>query len=203
MSRSLKFAKMHGLGNDFMVVDAVNQPFQANAEQVRLWADRKSGIGFDQMLVVEPPRTGQAQFKYRIYNADGGEVSQCGNGARCFARFVREQGLTDKDLIAVETNAGLLELELLDGGRVRVNMGVPEFEPARIPLNTESRQIRYQFSHNDQIINYAAVAIGNPHMIIQVDDVDSAPVATLGPFFESHALFPERVNVGFMQIIDR
>ena len=203
MSRKLKFAKMHGLGNDFMVIDAINQSFEAQPDQVRHWADRKSGIGFDQMLVVESPLTGQAQFKYRIYNADGGEVSQCGNGARCFARFVRDQGLTDDDLIAVETNTGLLVLELLDGGRVRVNMGVPEFEPTLIPLNTDSRQIRYQTSHNDQIITYAAVAIGNPHMVIQVDDVDTAPVATLGPFFESHALFPARVNVGFMQIIDR
>ena len=130
----LKFAKMHGLGNDFMVVDAINQAFSPRPEQLRQWADRHQGVGFDQMLVVEKPVSAGAAFRYRIYNADGGEVAQCGNGARCFARFVREQGLTELDIIPVETNTGLLQLEAIDATRYRVNMGVPQFAPEAIPI---------------------------------------------------------------------
>ncbi len=199
----LKFAKMHGLGNDFAVIDAINQPFEPRPELVRRWADRFDGIGFDQLLVVEKPDGAEAAFKYRIFNADGGEVAQCGNGARCFARFVREQGLSDLDLIPVETNTGLLRLEAIDQTRYRVDMGIPLFEPAEIPLRAESRQDLYRCDYDDGEISFSALSIGNPHMVLQVDDVDSAPVETLGPYFESHMMFPERANVGFMQLIDR
>ena len=199
----LKFAKMHGLGNDFMVIDAINQDFSARAALIRRWADRYDGIGFDQMLVVENPQSDQAAFKYSIYNADGGEVAQCGNGARCFARFVREQGLTDLDVIAVETNTGLLQLEAIDATHYRVNMGTPQFEPGAIPLRAETRQELYKTDFEGTEISFSAVAIGNPHMVIPVVDVDGADVETLGPYFETHMMFPERANIGFMQIIDR
>lgn len=199
----LKFAKMHGLGNDFAVIDAINQSFDPRPDLVRRWADRFDGIGFDQMLIVEKPDSAQAAFKYRIYNADGGEVAQCGNGARCFARFVREQGLTDLEVIPVETNTGLLKLEAIDDSRFRVDMGVPCFEPADIPLRAETRQRLYQSDYEGREISFSAMSIGNPHMVIQVDDVDSAPLESMGPYFESHSMFPERANIGFMQIIDR
>jgi len=199
----LKFAKMHGLGNDFVVIDAINQQFEPRPERVRRWADRFDGIGFDQMLIVEKPESDSAAFKYRIYNADGGEVAQCGNGARCFARFVREQGLTDLDVIPVETNTGLLKLEAIDATRYRVDMGIPDFEPLKIPLRAETRQNLYQSDYEGREISFSAMSIGNPHMVIQVDDVDTAAVTTMGPYFESHMMFPERANIGFMQIIDR
>jgi len=200
---NLKFSKMHGLGNDFMVIDAINQTFVADPEIIRHWANRFSGIGFDQMLVVENPQTAQAAFRYRIFNADGGEVAQCGNGARCFARFVRENGMTDLDVIPVETNTGLLELRMIDETRVCVNMGVPKFEPQLIPLATSGKATQYSLDIDGQKLEFGALAIGNPHMIMRVDDVDTAPVETLGPRLESHTFFPERVNVGFMQIINR
>ena len=199
----LKFAKMHGLGNDFMVIDAINQKFSLRPELIRQWADRYDGIGFDQMLVVERPGSDAAAFKYSIYNADGGEVAQCGNGARCFARFVREQGLTDLDVIAVETNTGLLQLEAVDATRYRVNMGIPQFEPEAIPLRSEISQELYKTDFEGTEISFSAVSIGNPHMVIPVVDVDNAEVETLGPYFETHMMFPERANIGFMQIIDR
>jgi diaminopimelate epimerase len=199
----LRFAKMHGLGNDFMVIDAINQTFNPRAALIRQWADRHDGIGFDQMLVVEPADSDAAAFKYSIYNADGGEVAQCGNGARCFARFVREQGLTDLDVIAVETNTGLLQLEAVDATRYRVNMGIPRFEPAAIPLRAETRQELYQTDFEGTEISFGAVSIGNPHMVIPVVDVDNADIETLGPYFETHMMFPQRANIGFMQIIDR
>ena len=198
----LKFAKMHGLGNDFMVIDAINQPFQPRAGQVAAWADRYNGVGFDQMLVVEKPVGNEAAFRYRIYNADGGEVAQCGNGARCFARFVREQGLTELDSIPVETNAGLLRLDVIDETRYRVNMGVPRFEPEAIPLRVEARQDLYTSEFEGEEISFAALAIGNPHMVIPVVDVDRAGVELMGPYFESHMMFPERANIGFLQIVD-
>ena len=199
----LKFAKMHGLGNDFAVIDAINQQFEPRPELVRRWADRFDGIGFDQMLIVENSISDAAAFRYRIYNADGAEVAQCGNGARCFARFVREQGLTDLDIIPVETNTGLLRLEAIDATRYRVDMGIPCFEPADIPLRAETRQDLYQTDYEGNEISFSAVSIGNPHMVIQVDDIDSAAVETLGPYFESHLLFPQRANIGFMQVLGR
>jgi diaminopimelate epimerase len=203
MSGRIKFAKMHGLGNDFMVIDAINQDFIANPDLIRQWADRFSGIGFDQMLIVERPDSDQAAFKYRIYNADGSEVSQCGNGARCFARFVREQGMTELDIIPVETNSGLLQLETIDATRVRVNMGVPLFEPGQIPLLADSRQSQYRVELDGRVIPFFALSIGNPHLVMQVEDLDQAAVKTLGPLLESHAMFPQKANIGFMQVIDR
>ena len=199
----LKFAKMHGLGNDFMVVDAINQDFRPEQAPVRAWADRFSGIGFDQLLVVERPDSDTAAFKYRIFNADGGEVDQCGNGARCFARFVREQGLTGLDIVPVETNTGLLKIEFIDTTRYRVDMGVPVFEPERIPLRMDNRQDLYQIDEDGREFTFSALAIGNPHMIMQVEDVDRAEVESLGPQFETHLMFPERANIGFMQVVDR
>jgi diaminopimelate epimerase len=199
----LKFAKMHGLGNDFMVIDAINQVFHPRPELVRQWADRFGGVGFDQMLVVEKADSDSADFRYRIYNADGGEVAQCGNGARCFARFVREQGLTDLDVITVETSAGPLRLEAIDASRYRVNMGVPRFEPERIPLRVEAQQDLYETEFEGTQINFSALAIGNPHMVIPVIDVDNAAVEIMGPYFETHMMFPERANIGFMQVLDR
>ena len=199
----LKFAKMHGLGNDFMIIDAINQPFSPRPELIREWADRYHGVGFDQMLVVSPADSDSAAFKYRIYNADGGEVAQCGNGARCFARFVREQGLTGLELFTVETNTGLLQLEAVDASRYRVNMGIPQFEPDAIPMRADTGQELYHTDFEGTEINFSAVSIGNPHMVIPVVDVDKAAVEILGPYFESHMMFPERANIGFMQILDR
>ncbi len=200
---NLKFSKMHGLGNDFMVIDAIRQDFEPDPMLIRQWANRYHGIGFDQLLIVEKPQSAQAAFRYRIFNADGGEVLQCGNGARCFARFVREQGLTDLDTIPVETNSGLLQLQMVGETRVCVNMGVPQFEPSKIPLKADKRQTRYTLDVNDKCIEFSALAIGNPHIVIQVADVATAPVEELGPILESHNFFPERVNVGFLQIVDR
>ena len=199
----LKFAKMHGLGNDFMVIDAINQSFSPRPELIRQWADRCHGVGFDQMLVVSPADSHNAAFKYTIYNADGGEVAQCGNGARCFARFFREQGLTELEVIPVETNTGLLQLETVDATRYRVNMGIPQFEPDAIPMRADTMQELYHTDFEGTEISFSAVSIGNPHMIIPVDDVNNANVETLGPYFESHMMFPERANIGFVQVLDR
>ena len=200
---NLKFSKMHGLGNDFMVIDAINQSFEPDATLIKQWANRTNGIGFDQLLVVEPSQSDATDFRYRIFNADGGEVSQCGNGARCFARFVRENGLTDRDVISVETNTGLLQLQMVDDTHVCVNMGIPQFEPGKIPLATGIRQDQYSLTSEGVDINFSALSIGNPHIVIQVEDIDTAGLEDLGPILESHEFFPERVNVGFMQIIDR
>ena len=199
----LKFSKMHGLGNDFMVIDAINQSFKPDASLIKQWASRTNGIGFDQMLIVEPAQSEQAAFRYRIFNADGGEVSQCGNGARCFARFVREKGLTSLEDIPVETSSGLLRLQMVDDSRVCVNMGIPQFDPALIPLATDTQQQQYTLTSEGVDISFSALSIGNPHIVIQVENVDSAPVENLGAILESHDFFPDRVNVGFMQLIDR
>ncbi len=193
---------MHGLGNDFIVIDAINQNFKPEPARIRAWSKRNSGIGFDQLLIVEKADSALADFKYRIFNADGGEVEQCGNGARCFARFVREQKLTDLRLISVETSGGIIQLELLDDNRVRVNMGVPQFDPQHIPLDTDRQSDQYTLDTNGQTIRFSALAIGNPHIVIQVDDVELADVETIGALLESHPFFPQRVNVGFMQVID-
>lgn len=200
---SIEFTKMHGLGNDFVVFDAVNQQVALDENQLRAIADRRFGVGCDQILFVEPPRSPDTEFYYRIVNADGSEVEQCGNGARCFARFVREQRLTELDVIPVETSSGLLRLEAIDATSYRVDMGIPRFEPAEIPLRAESRQERYRCDYDGVEISFSAMSIGNPHMVIQVEDVDSAPVSQMGRYFESHPLFPDRTNVGFMQVVDR
>ncbi len=199
----IRFTKMHGLGNDFMVVDGVNQRFDLDPERIRRLADRHFGIGFDQLLLVEPPDRPGVDFRYRIFNADGGEVGQCGNGARCFARFVRDRGLTEQDRIAVSTRGGVLELQFQPDGRVSVAMGVPCFEPNDIPLRAEVRVPRYMLTLDGHEYAFGAVSMGNPHAVLTVDDVDRAPVRELGPRIERHSLFPEGVNVGFMQIVDR
>lgn len=195
------FTKMHGLGNDFVVFDATASPLPLTPEQARFIADRRLGVGCDQILLAEP--AADADFFLRIYNADGSESGQCGNGARCFARFVRERGLIDKDRITVATAAGCMVLEALPDGCFRVEMGVPAFEPEAIPLRAAARADNYEVVLRDgQRVSGQALAIGNPHLVLRVDDVETAPVASLGPALESHPDFPERVNVGFMEVRD-
>lgn len=198
----LKFVKMHGLGNDFVVIDAVRQTVNLDAEQVRKIADRHFGVGCDQLLLVEPPLSPEADFRYRIFNADGSEVAQCGNGARCFARFVHEQGLSEKSVLRVETQNGSLQLQRGEDGNITVSMGVPCHHPAEIPLRAEPEASSYPVEVAGESWHFGAVSMGNPHAVLLVDNLDDAPVSTLGPALESHALFPERVNVGFMQILD-
>lgn len=200
---NLQFTKMHGLGNDFMVVDAISQPFRMRPEMIKELADRNFGIGFDQLLVVEPPGMPDVDFRYRIFNADGSEVEQCGNGARCFARFVRDQRLTNKKVIRVQTAGGVIELRVGKDGWVTVNMGVPELEPKLIPFNATGRALTYQVQIGDDSVELSAISMGNPHAVLLVDDVDTAPVETLGPLLESHDNFPKRANIGFLQIINR
>ncbi len=199
----LNFTKMHGLGNDFVVVDAINRPVALSTEQIRRIADRHFGVGCDQLLLVERAQQQGVDFRYRIFNADGGEVEQCGNGARCFARFVRDKGLSDKENIVVETASGVITLTIETDGQVRVDMGVPDFEPAVLPFSVSERSERYDIPVGDETLSIGAVSMGNPHLVLPVPDIDSAPVERLGPLLESHALFPERVNVGFMQLLDR
>ncbi|MFI3121573.1 MAG: diaminopimelate epimerase [Methylococcaceae bacterium] len=199
----MNFTKMHGLGNDFVVIDAINQHIDLTSEQIRLLSDRHFGIGFDQLLLVEAAVSDNADFKYRIFNADGSEVAQCGNGARCFARFVRDKKLSDKDEIRVDTDSGQLLLCFDDNNLITVNMGIPRHAPAEIPLLAEEESRFYTVQVNDTEKAFGAVSMGNPHAVIQVTDVKSAPVAELGKALESHAFFPERVNVGFMQVVDR
>ena len=199
----LKFTKMHGLGNDFVVLDATHAPLALERDQLRLLADRHFGVGCDQILQVEPPRSPDTDFYYRIFNADGGEVEQCGNGARCFVRFVREHGLTDKTEIRVGTQSGVIVPKLEADGRVTVDMGVPQFEPARIPFFAERRALTYQLDVGGTAIEISALSMGNPHAVQVVKDVDAAPVLTQGPAIEAHARFPQRVNAGYTQIIDR
>jgi len=200
---NLSFSKMHGLGNDFVVIDAINQTVSLDSQRVQQLADRHRGIGCDQLLVVEAARSAETDFFYRIFNADGSEVEQCGNGARCFARFVRDKGLTDQDTIQVETISGQMTLQIEADDQITVNMGIPRFEPADIPLQRDNRADTYNISIEGQAITFGAVSLGNPHAVIRVDDICSAPVATLGPLLESHDDFPERANIGFAQIADR
>lgn len=199
----LKFTKMHGLGNDFMVIDGVTQEVDLVAEDIEHWANRNFGIGFDQLLLVEPPTRPDRDFRYRIFNADGGEVENCGNGARCFACFVLDQNLTQNKLIRVETAGGDLELRVLDNGEVTVDMGRPRLRPDKIPFLADQKANLYPMSVNDQTFMISAVSMGNPHCVLRVDDVETADVETLGPIIESHSSFPQRVNAGFMQILDR
>lgn len=199
----LKFSKMHGLGNDFIVIDAIEQTVALTSGQIQFLSDRRFGVGCDQLLLVEKPQTAEADFRYRIFNADGGEVAQCGNGARCFARFVRDKSLTTKDTITVETASGLIYPTLQADGSVTVDMGKPIFEPANIPFTADEQATTYMLTidgHGKKEIT--AVSMGNPHAVMLVDDVDMAPVSELGPLIESHECFPERVNVGFMQLLD-
>ncbi|SKA68804.1 diaminopimelate epimerase [Thiothrix eikelboomii] len=202
LAQSIRFTKMHGLGNDFAVFDAINQPLDFNEQLVRQLADRHEGIGFDQLLLVEPHAGDDADFRYRIFNADGSEVEHCGNGARCFARFVYEQGLTQKTRIPVMTESGRIVLELTADGQVTVNMGIPRLEPAEIPFIFQARQMLYTVDLGQDAVQFAAVSMGNPHAVLQVADTQAAPVESLGASLESHPLFPKRVNVGFMQVIN-
>ena len=199
----LNFSKMHGLGNDFVVIDAISQSIELSEEQVRFLADRRFGIGCDQLLLVEKPQSDEAEFRYRIFNADGGEVEQCGNGARCFARFVYDQGLTRNTSIPVETAAGLIVLQLEDNGEVTVNMGVPSLNPQSLPFVAEQQAASYPIEVGSETIAIAAVSMGNPHAVLRVDDIATAPVETLGPLLEFHPRFPKRVNVGFMQVVSK
>jgi len=198
----LRFTKMHGLGNDFVVFDAVNQRVNLAPEQVRRIADRHFGVGCDQILLVEKSGRPDADFRYRIFNADGGEVSQCGNGARCFVRFVHEHGLTDKSVIRVETGSGMIVPRLLENGEVAVDMGAPRFTPADIPFAADQEKITYPLQVGEHTLDIAALSMGNPHAVLRVNDLDNAPVAILGAAIESHPRFPERVNAGFMQLVD-
>lgn len=198
----LNFTKMHGLGNDFVVIDAINQSVALTPEQVRALADRHFGIGCDQLLLVEAATTAAADFRYRIFNADGGEVSQCGNGARCFMQFVHERGLTDKTSVNVETDNGMLQLVREADGQITVNMGTPRFEPSDIPFNAPARATHYTLDAGGSALEIGALSLGNPHAVLRVDNIDTAPVAELGPLIERHDRFPDRVNAGFMQIVD-
>jgi len=198
----IQFTKMHGLGNDFVVIDAISQQVELSAEQVRFIADRHFGIGCDQLLLVERPGDPAAEFRYRIFNADGGEVEQCGNGARCFAVFVRDRGLTSSSVIPVETAGGLIELRI-EADQVTVDMGIPDFEPESLPFMVEKRADSYNLMVNGTEYTIGAVSVGNPHAVLTVDDVDTAPVEHLGAAIESHQVFPQRVNVGFMQVVSR
>ena len=199
----LKFTKMHGAGNDFVVIDGVRQQIRLTSEQLRLLADRHFGVGCDQILLVEPTEFPDADFRYRIFNADGGEVEQCGNGARCFVRFVHDQGLTHKREIVVETKSGLISPRLEEDGRVTVNMGAPIFEAARIPFDSSSDAAMQPLEVGGETLQISAVSMGNPHAVQVVTDVALAPVAAQGPLIENHPRFPKRVNAGYMQVLDR
>jgi diaminopimelate epimerase len=200
---SLRFTKMHGLGNDFMLLDRIQQDIPVPVERIPELADRRQGIGFDQLLIVEPATIAGSDFNYRIYNADGSEVEHCGNGARCVTRYLIDQGLSDKTSIALSMPTGnIIYCEMGQDGQVTVDMGAPITAPQAIPFLAEAEALSYPLQLSDTLsIEIAALSMGNPHAVYQVDDVDTAPVAELGPLIERHDLFPERVNAGFMQII--
>ena len=200
---NISFTKMHGLGNDFMVIEQMSQDIPLSSHQIQTLSDRHTGIGFDQLLVVSPSSTPNVDFRYQIFNANGSEVEQCGNGARCFARFVQEKNLTDKAIIVVETNTGIITLNVQTDGNVTVDMGAPILEPQQIPFASKQRQIRYTVSTSQGDITLGAVSMGNPHGVLVVDDVESAPVESLGAELERHPIFPNRANIGFMQIVSR
>ena len=199
----LKFSKMHGLGNDFVVIDGISQAVSLSPEQLRYLADRHFGVGCDQILLVERPTQPGVDFRYRIFNADGGEVEQCGNGARCFVRFVHEQGLTSKREIRVETMRGVIAPRLEGDGNVTVDMGLPRFSPAEIPFLHDDDVVIYNLDVADETLEISVVSMGNPHAVQVVDCVDQAPVGEHGPLIEGHQRFPQRVNAGFMQVVDR
>ncbi|CAN7171380.1 diaminopimelate epimerase [Pseudomonas solani] len=199
----LRFTKMHGLGNDFMVLDLVSQHAHIQPKHAKQWGDRNTGIGFDQLLIVEAPTNPDVDFRYRIFNSDGTEVEQCGNGARCFARFVLDKRLTVKKQIRVETKSGIIELDVRADGQVRVDMGPPRLAPQQIPFVAEGEALNYSVEVEGRPIELAALSMGNPHAVLRVEDIDKAPVHELGPKIEHHSRFPQRVNVGFLQVIDR
>lgn len=199
----LRFSKMHGLGNDFVVIDLVSQNAKLSADHIRFIADRHRGIGCDQVLLIEPPHTADTDFHYRIFNCDGNEVEQCGNGARCFGKFITDKKLSGKKTLNVSTKGGLIRIDILDRDTVRVDMGVPQFDPANIPFNAEAKAKSYRIAHSQGESDISVVSMGNPHAILLVDAVNTAAVQTLGPILEAHERFPERANIGFMQIESR
>jgi diaminopimelate epimerase len=199
----VRFTKMHGLGNDFAVIDAISQRIRLTADQVRRLSDRHTGIGFDQLLLVEPPTRPEMDFRYRIYNADGSEVEHCGNGARCFARFVRDKRLIMRDRILVQTARGEAILQIRPDLQVEVDMGAPELVPAQIPFVAAEPSATYPIDVAGQTLPISAVSMGNPHGVLVVDDVQAAPVAQLGPLLEAHERFPNKANIGFMQVVSR
>ncbi|MEJ2415707.1 MAG: diaminopimelate epimerase [Exilibacterium sp.] len=200
----LRFTKMHGLGNDFVVIDAISQRVRLTPEKVRRIADRRFGIGCDQVLLVELPENPDVDFRYRIFNCDGSEVENCGNGARCFAKFVRDRKLTGKNCLKVETSGGNMEIVVRDNGMVTVDMGIPGLDPTDLPFTTPSRAISYPLDvEGFQCLEISAVSIGNPHAVTLVEDIETAPVATLGPLVEAHYQFPQKVNAGFLQVLSR
>ena len=198
-----RFTKMHGLGNDFIVIDAIGQKVKLSATQVQKLADRRFGIGCDQVLLVEVPQSPDVDFRYRIYNADGSEVENCGNGARCFARFVTDRKLTGKRNIVVETANGIMTLKLQGNGEVTVDMGQPVLEPAQIPFRADNRQVTYPLQVDGHSLEIGAVSMGNPHAVTVVEDVANFDVDTVGPQVEAHLDFPQKVNAGFMEIVSR
>lgn len=200
---SLHFTKMHGLGNDFMVLNLVDQQVQLSQALVREWSQRQTGVGFDQLLIIEATTQAGCDFAYRIYNADGGEVEHCGNGARCVTRFVVDKGLSTKHELVFAMARGSIRCKLEATGQVTVDMGPPVLDPARIPFTASGRQVLYPLDVDGTLYEFNAVSMGNPHAVLLVDDVDHAPVAQLGPLVENHPAFPARVNAGFMQVVDR
>jgi diaminopimelate epimerase len=199
----MEFTKMHGLGNDFVVLDGVRQRIELTPEQVRTIANRRFGVGCDQVLLIQPSSRADADFRYRIFNADGGEVEQCGNGARCVARFVYDRGLTMRREMTVDTLGGLIQLRIESDGEVTVNMGAPRFEPRDIPFDAPARADCYNLDVAGERIEISALSMGNPHAVQIVPDVDKAPVPKQGPLIETHPRFPKRVNAGYLQILDR
>jgi diaminopimelate epimerase len=199
----MKFTKMHGLGNDFVVIDAVTQNINLSAAVIRRIADRHLGIGCDQVLIVEPPSSTDIDFNYRIFNSDGSEVEQCGNGARCLARFVRDRKLSGKESIRVKTMNRIIGLSINKDNTISVDMGIPQFEPKDLPFEAECRSASYEIDLGDQTATIAAISMGNPHAVMFVDDIDSAPVSTIGSKIEKHYRFPNKVNVGFVEVVNR
>ena len=203
MMTTILFSKMHGLGNDFMVINGIKQPLQLSTQQIQQWASRHTGIGFDQLLLLEPSTRHDCDFFYRIYNADGSEVAQCGNGARCISLFIHLKQLSGQKKLCLQTKNGTLQAQLMDDQQVRVNMGVPKFSPNDIPFSATTLAETYPLIVNNQTFIISALSLGNPHAVLFVDDVAQAPIATLGAAIEKHVDFPQNVNVGFVQIIDR
>lgn len=199
----MHFSKMHGLGNDFMVVDGVTQNVYFSPELICRLSDRHTGVGFDQLLLVEPPYDPELDFHYRIFNADGSEVSQCGNGARCFARFVRSKGLTNKRQIKVSTQSGRMILNIMENDDVCVNMGEPEFEPQKVPFRAVKAEKTYIIRAEERTVLCGVVSMGNPHCVLQVESIATTEVEIIGPALESHERFPEKANIGFMEIVSR
>jgi diaminopimelate epimerase len=194
---------MHGLGNDFVVLEALSGSIALSREQIQQIADRRFGVGCDQVLLIEPPRTRDTDFYYRIFNADGGEVEQCGNGARCFLRYVRDRRITAKNEIRVGTRAGVIVPRLEEDGRVTVDMGVPQFEPGHIPFDAPARAVTYELVVDGRRVEVSALSLGNPHAVQVVSDIERAPVASEGPLIERHPRFPQRVNAGYLQVVSR